>query len=226
MLWKKSLHPWAKIVKCYLLGIRVKLGKDGILISQRKYVVDLWKKFNMFSCKVVGTPMNVNEKLQLEDGTEKADDTSKYSFLSWSHFKIHAQPPRSISLEQPIESRVILLELQLLGCGTHIILISFYVVLLILIGQEPWIIEKVSENFFILGSAAISWSYKKQPTVAMSSSKAKYVAAACSACQTLWLRKLLADLHQEQKGATAIFRDNLSATAMTKIQFPMEGQSS
>lgn len=112
-------------------------------------------------------------------------DTSKYSFLSWSHFKIHAQPPRSISLEQLIESRVILLELQLLGCGTHIILISFYVVLLIVIGQEPWIIEKVSENFFILGSAAISWSYKKQLTVAMSSSKAEYVAAASSACQSL-----------------------------------------
>lgn len=73
MLWKKSLHPWAKIVKCYFLGIRVKQGKDGILISQRKYVVDLWKMFNMFSCKVVGTPMNVNEKLQLEDGTEKSD---------------------------------------------------------------------------------------------------------------------------------------------------------
>ncbi|KAK8340082.1 hypothetical protein V6Z12_A08G078200 [Gossypium hirsutum] len=76
-------------------------------------------------------------------------DTSKYSFLSWSHFKIHAQPPRSISLEQLIESRVILLELQLLGC------------------------------------AAISWSYKKQLTVAMSSSKAEYVAAASSACQSL-----------------------------------------
>lgn len=51
----------------------MKQGKDGILISQRKYVVDLWKQFNMFSCKVVGTPMNVNEKLQLEDGTDKAD---------------------------------------------------------------------------------------------------------------------------------------------------------
>ena len=34
--------------------------------------MDLLKRFSMLNCKVVGTPMNVNEKLQLVDGTEKA----------------------------------------------------------------------------------------------------------------------------------------------------------
>jgi len=76
--------------------------------------------------------------------------------------------------------------------------------------------KSVSGNLFTLGSAAITWSSKKQSTTALSSSEAEYVAAASSTCQVLWLRKLLADLHQEQKGATKIFCDNLSAIAMAK----------
>lgn len=41
----------------------------------------------------------------------------------------------------------------------------------------------------------------------MSSSEDEYVAEASSTCIVLWLRKLLADLHQEQKRATNIFCD-------------------
>jgi len=50
----------------------------------------------------------------------------------------------------------------------------------------------------------------------LSSSEAEYVAATSLTCQVLWLRKLLADLHQEQKGATKIFCDNLLVIAMAK----------
>ena len=86
----------------YFLGIEVKQGEDGNFISQRKYVVDLLKRFNMLDCKVVGTPMNVNEKLQLVDGTKKADGSyfqslvgglinmTQTRLLCWSHFKIRA----------------------------------------------------------------------------------------------------------------------------------------
>ncbi|XP_022865666.1 uncharacterized protein LOC111385506, partial [Olea europaea var. sylvestris] len=56
----------------YFLGLEVKQGEDEVFISQRKYAIDLLKKFNMVNCKAVATPMNVNEKLQFEDGTEKA----------------------------------------------------------------------------------------------------------------------------------------------------------
>ena len=59
----------------------------------------------------------------------------------------------------------------------------------------------------------ITWSSKKQATVALSTSEAEYIAATC---QAIWLRRVLADLQQEQKGATEIFCDNKATISMTK----------
>lgn len=42
----------------YFLGIEVAKSKHGILISQRKYVLDLLKKTGMLGCKPVDTPMD------------------------------------------------------------------------------------------------------------------------------------------------------------------------
>lgn len=57
-------------------GLEVKQGLDGISTSQRKYAIDLLKRFNLLNCKPTTTSMNMNEKLQLEDGTEEANAKS------------------------------------------------------------------------------------------------------------------------------------------------------
>ena len=43
---------------------------------------------------------------------------------------------------------------------------------------------------FSLGSAAIVWSSKKQPTVVLSSTKAEYRGAVANACEAIWLKHL------------------------------------
>ena len=55
--------------------------------------------------------------------------------------------------------------------------------------------RRSTSNFmFSFGSATMTWSSKKQPTVALSSIEAEYRGAAMAACEVAWLRKLLADL--------------------------------
>ena len=44
---------------------------------------------------------------------------------------------------------------------------------------------------FSLGSAAITWSSKKQPTVALSSTEVEYRSVAVVACEVAWLEILL-----------------------------------
>ncbi|KAK2980732.1 hypothetical protein RJ640_011712 [Escallonia rubra] len=56
--------------------------------------------------------------------------------------------------------------------------------------------RSTSGSIFNLGSGTITWTSKRQATVALSSSEAEYIAATSSACQAVWLRKLLADLLQ------------------------------
>jgi hypothetical protein len=47
---------------------------------------------------------------------------------------------------------------------------------------------------FFFGSGVVSWSNKKQPIVALSSTKAKYIGAAIVACEIVWLQKLFSNL--------------------------------
>ncbi len=43
---------------------------------------------------------------------------------------------------------------------------------------------------FSFGSGVVSWSCKKQPTFALSSTKAEYKGASIIACEIVWLQKL------------------------------------
>jgi hypothetical protein len=64
---------------------------------------------------------------------------------------------------------------------------------------------------FSFGSGAISWSNKKQPTVALSSTKAKYRSVTIIACEVVWLQKLLSDLGQLVDAPIVIYCDNISS---------------
>ena len=62
---------------------------------------------------------------------------------------------------------------------------------------------------FSFGSAAVTWSSKKQPTVALSSTEAEYRGATVAACEVAWLRKLLGDLGVQVDEQVVIHCDNL-----------------
>jgi len=61
---------------------------------------------------------------------------------------------------------------------------------------------------FMLSGGSISWSSKLQPTVALSSTEAEYMAVSSAAQEAIFLRRLLDDLGFPQSGPTTIFEDN------------------
>ncbi|XP_050248928.1 secreted RxLR effector protein 161-like [Quercus robur] len=54
--------------------------------------------------------------------------------------------------------------------------------------------KSTSGYLFCLGTKPISWSLKKQKTVALSSAETKYIATTDAACETVWLRRILLDM--------------------------------
>ncbi|KAI3423627.1 Exocyst subunit Exo70 family protein [Psidium guajava] len=76
--------------------------------------------------------------------------------------------------------------------------------------------KSTSGYVFMLGSAAISCSSKKQPIISLSTTEVEFVAATSSACQGIWLRKILGQLHFEHHEATIIFCNNNSAIKLSK----------
>ncbi|MCO5579900.1 hypothetical protein L7F22_033765 [Adiantum nelumboides] len=69
---------------------------------------------------------------------------------------------------------------------------------------------------FSLGSAAITWSSKKQPTVALSTTEAEYRGVAMAACEVAWLELLLRDLGIQVHRPVVIHCDNLSSTLLAR----------
>ena len=68
---------------------------------------------------------------------------------------------------------------------------------------------------FVLGGGAISWSSRLQPTVAVSTTEAEYMAAAYAIKEALWLRTLLTEMGLEQDTIT-ICADNQSAIKLLR----------
>ncbi|MCO5552643.1 hypothetical protein L7F22_006159 [Adiantum nelumboides] len=69
---------------------------------------------------------------------------------------------------------------------------------------------------FSLGSAAITWNSKKQPTVALSSTKVEYRGAAVASCEVAWLELLLGDLGIQVQRPIVIHCDNLSSMQLAR----------
>jgi Reverse transcriptase (RNA-dependent DNA polymerase) len=79
--------------------------------------------------------------------------------------------------------------------------------------------RSTSGYVFSLGSAAISWSSKRQPTVALSTCEAEYVGQKNAAKEAIWLQRFLKQIDPSQDpglSATIIYGDNQGAIALAK----------
>jgi len=52
----------------YFLGIEVARSKKGILLLQRKYILDLLSEAEMLECRSIDSPMDMNTKLLVDQG--------------------------------------------------------------------------------------------------------------------------------------------------------------
>ncbi|KAG6493852.1 hypothetical protein ZIOFF_048855 [Zingiber officinale] len=216
----------------YFLGFQVKQSSGEIFISQEKYVEDLLKKFQMLSCKPVPTPMALNEKLQQEDDSKMADEKLYRSLVGSLIYLTNTRPdivqPVSVlsrfmskpsKVHYAAAKRVLRFLQGTMKHGLRYVkesnndLVGFT--------DSDWAgsledRRSTSAYLFCFGSKVISWSSRKQNTVALSSPEAEYSAATSAACEAVWLRRIMADLQQKHTCSTTIFCDNMSAIAMTK----------
>lgn len=80
------------------------------------------------------------------------------------------------------------------------------------------IVDWTSTTGFVLyyGASPISWSSKKQRTVARSSTEAEYRAVASAVAETNWISNLLHELNRPLHTAPHVFCDNVGTTYICK----------
>lgn len=63
--------------------------KNGIFITQSKYVKEVLKTFSMSDYKPVGTPMVTGCKLSKEDASKSLDEKEYRSMIVKLHYVVH-----------------------------------------------------------------------------------------------------------------------------------------
>jgi hypothetical protein len=76
----------------YFLGIEVMQSNHGIFTCQKKYALDILKRFKMQDCKPVGTPMTTSIKLSKDDESEKVDEGLYRGLIGSLQYLIASRP--------------------------------------------------------------------------------------------------------------------------------------
>ena len=73
-----------------------------------------------------------------------------------------------------------------------------------------------SSYVFQIGSNTVSWSSRKQATVAKCSTEAQYVALNSATQKAVWLHRLVEDLGRQMDALTTIYEDSQGAIELAK----------
>nr|GEZ74575.1 putative ribonuclease H-like domain-containing protein [Tanacetum cinerariifolium] len=151
----------------YFLGLQVLQKKDGIFLSQDKYVGDILKKFGYSDVRSANTPMD-KENPWGKDETRKDVDLHLYRSMIGSLIYLKGHP--KLGIWYPKESPFDLVAYSDSDYGGAT--------------QDR---KSTTGGCQFLGRRLISWQCKKQTIMATSTTKVEYVAAASGRGQVLWI---------------------------------------
>ena len=185
--------------------------KRTIRLSQSQYIENILERHGMADCKPAATPMEVNLKLEKLDAAEV--DVTEYQQLIGSLMYGSLCTRFDIMHEVGVLSRhnhapgkqhhtaVKRVFRYLRGASDRDILFNgkSSVEGPIIYSNADWAgnpIDRKSISGYtaILSGAAISWSSKKQSTVALSSTEAEYIAAARATQEATWIQTFLSEI--------------------------------
>ncbi|XP_042521263.1 uncharacterized mitochondrial protein AtMg00810-like [Macadamia integrifolia] len=186
----------------YFLGIEVAYSTKGIVLSQRKYTLDLLSETGMLGCKPLDTPIKANSHLRSKEG--EPVDKGRYQrlvgrliYLSHTRPDIaHAVNLVSQYMHDPYSSHMVAVNWILrylktaLGNGilfspTDHMRIEVYTNAY-WAGSPDYRRSTIGYCTFV-GGNLVTWCSKKQSVVARSSAEAEFRAMAHGICELLWL---------------------------------------
>ena len=192
-----------------ILGMEITSTPDGsIRLSQANYALRVLDSVGMKDCNIVSTPLDSNVKLSpLPDGDPLIGDaTFRHAYLSGlgklMYLAVGTRPDLAFAVnhlsqfsQRPGNEHMSALKRVFRYLrGTHTLGITFGGIGDIKIFCDAdWANDTVDRRSIsgyisFLGNAPVSWSSRKQPTVALSTMEAEYMALAKTTCEVLWLR--------------------------------------
>ncbi|XP_050888548.1 secreted RxLR effector protein 161-like [Lathyrus oleraceus] len=219
----------------YFLDVEFYKSSMGLIMHQSRYASEILKRFKMEDCNVALTP--AKPRLQLmKDSNEDDVDPIQYRRLIGSLrylFHIRSDLEYKVGMMSRFiqKSKVSHLEatkriLRYLK-GTQIMSFCFLqqmkernANLWYTLTQVSVVMLRIEKSIvgymFMLGSAPISWSSRKEPVAVMSSCEAEYIVASLCTCQATWMVNLIDEIARKNHGTLIMKIDNISNINLDK----------
>lgn len=212
----------------YCLGLEFERGVNGIKICQKGYVDEILERFGMNECRPVNTPMEPGTKLQKEEGKsgEPAESVPYRQLVgALMYLAVGTRPDISHAVsalsqfndcheEQHYKAakRVLRYLAKTRELGLQYVKSSEPAAMFVDADWGNCIVDRKSYTgyAFVMNGAAVSWESRKQPTVALSSTEAEYMALSDATKEALYMKRLLNDFGRELD-AVPLRNDNVGA---------------
>lgn len=227
----------------WLLGVQIQRDrtKRTVTLSQRQYILDMLKHYNMSDATPVHTPMNPGIKLSTSmcpTSQEEKDAMSRVPYanavgaLMWLAVATRPDIAYAVGVLARFNSNpgrqhwTAVKHVFRYLCGT--------IDLVPTIGPDPNSTELFttysdadhggnpdnghSTTGWVVkvGSGPIAWSSKLQSLVTLSTTEAEFVAAVTAGQQIIWLRNLLSEFGYNFPSPSTLHIDNMSAVSVAK----------
>jgi hypothetical protein len=210
----------------YFLGIEVARSEKGIVLSQRKYTLDLLRETGMIGCRAAATPIDQNDKITAQSG-ELVDRDKYQRLVGRLLYLCHTRPdiayavsivsrymhePRSAHMDAV--QRILRYLKGTPGKGLlfrsngHLTIDGY--------SDADWASclddrRSTSGYCVFVGGNLVAWRSKKQSVVSKSTAEAEYRALSQGLSEMLWVRNLLSELKVLKSGHLNVWCDNKSA---------------
>lgn len=206
--------------------------KDGILLTQEKYVMDILKRAGMINCKISNMPLSTSEKLSKEGEPLGAEESTRYrSMVGALQYLTLTRPDICFPVNKVCQylhsptsqhmtavKRILRYLKGTMSTGLKFTKSACSIVSAF--ADADWggcPDDRRSTGGFCVcfGPNLISWSARKQATVSRSSTEAEYKSLANATAEIIWVQTLLRELGVAHSPVARLWCDNIGATYLS-----------